>query len=232
MFGLMLADIVLNWRLLWIVFASQHWEDYARTQGKNLTDRQRGCYNWIFRFKIIFWIVMDVIGNSLVGLTPFIDNFAHMSGLVYGFLLSSIVLEHLPLSFLGAKSGYCHRLRIGGLRFGGAFISVMLMATSSFLLSQSDGTSSPCPRCIYISCIPMPFWKEEGNRWWECLPDECASGVRGAAFRANNNDPFFNKVELYCPNGTKNVTIDVVDEQIGDITEVSAELPEFCRMYC
>jgi membrane associated rhomboid family serine protease len=230
MLGLMLADIALNWRLLWIVFASQHWDDYAKTQGKNLTDRQRGCYNWVFRFKVILFLVLDVVVNSLVGLTPFIDNFAHMSGLVYGFLLSSTVLEHLPLRFLGAKNGFCHRLRIGCLRLGGAIISFMLMATSAYFLRQSDGTTSPCPKCKFISCIPMPFWKEQGDRWWECY-DDCAT-VRGTAFRANENDQFFDELEIFCPDGEATVTIDVAKEQFEGVGDVSVALPDLCRTYC
>lgn len=227
MLGLCVADIVLNWRLLLVVFASKHWDDYTVGKGKMLTSRQLARSNCWFRFKIVFWLCMDLLLNSLVGFTPFVDNFAHMAGLVYGFLLSSTVLEHLPLSFLGAKNGFCHRFRIKSLRFVGAAISVSLMVVSVGLLSQSDGLTTPCPGCRYISCIPMPFWREAGDRWWEC--DDCAA-VQADVFRTRG-DPFFKEVEIFCPSGEV-VTVDVEDERFDDLKDVSNVVPDFCRALC
>lgn len=30
------------------------------------------------------WLLFDIVLNCLVGLTPFVDNFTHLGGMIYG----------------------------------------------------------------------------------------------------------------------------------------------------
>jgi hypothetical protein len=170
-------------------------------------------------------LVTDLFINSIVGFTPYVDNFAHMGGLVYGFLISCTMMELLPLSFLGVSSTICHRLRIYALRICSAILAGSLMLLSILLLSRSDGLTTPCPSCRYISCIPFPFWKE--SKWWYC--DDCSS-VTGRSYKRVMDD-YYNKIDIYCPTGYT-VTVNVLDEEFVSTAEISSRLPEYCRAEC
>jgi membrane associated rhomboid family serine protease len=208
--GLCVADITLNWKLLFLVLQSRRTDDPPSRCDKCL------C----------FWILaLDLLINSLVGFTPYVDNFAHMGGLVYGFLMSCAMLERLPLSFLGATSSLCHRFRINALRFAGAILSLSLILLSIILLSRSDGQTTPCPRCRYISCIPFPFWTE--NKWWYC--DDCST-VSGKGYKRVRDD-YYSEIDIDCPSGYT-VTVDVFDEQFVSTAEISSRLSDYCRAEC
>jgi hypothetical protein len=80
-FGVSLANIALNWKLLFLLFRKDedgfHW-----------------CLCNLF---CVFAICLEVAINSIVGFTSCVDNFAHMGGSVCGFLLGLTILKRLPL---------------------------------------------------------------------------------------------------------------------------------------
>ncbi len=209
--GICVADIVLNWKILFLVFRNQ--------------DGNPAGYG--VRFCSMFWLCFDLVANSIVGFTPFVDNFAHLGGLTYGFLLSLTVLQRLPLDFFGKGNGICFKLRIGLLRFMGAVLAVTLLVITSILLSESDGTKSPCHQCRYISCAPFPFWSKE--KWWYCDGCDAASGK---IFRRHDDDELFTDLDLNCPAEGETIEIDIADAGYKDVSDVQDILAGYCREYC
>ena len=205
--GVCVADIALNWKLIFLVLEQHHGTSYFR---------------WIC---CLFWLIFDLIVNSLIGFTPFVDNFAHLGGLVYGFLIALTILERLPLAFFGRGMDVCHTLRIAFMRFAGVSVAAFLATVSLAMLWQSDGVISACWDCRYISCAPFPFWTED--KWWEC--DGC-DAVSGDAFVHEDGD-YFGELDLKCPDGGEE-HVDIFNDQIGSTEELLEHLPSYCRNYC
>ncbi len=109
MVGLCFADIVMNRRLLFLVFDERHHRHHRATQPSSVDEdddddgvrpKQGGragmsalsCpssnYNFWMRFACGFWCCMDLLLISIIGFTPYVDNFAHLGGFLYGFLIS------------------------------------------------------------------------------------------------------------------------------------------------
>jgi membrane associated rhomboid family serine protease len=209
--GICVADIVLNWKLLFLVF-------------KNRDGRPAG---YLVRFCSMFWLFSDLVMNSIIGFTPFVDNFAHLGGLAYGFLISLTVLQRLPLSFFGRGNGVFFKIRIGTLRVMGVVLAVALLVVTSILLSKSDGLKSPCYKCRYISCAPFPFWLEE--KWWYC--DGC-DAVSGEVFRRGDDDAVYTDLHLFCPGSGELVEVDIAASGHTDASDVQDSLGEYCRELC
>jgi len=69
-FGLIggcIADIVTNWNLLF-------------SKEVNISNDGQRFRN----VKVLVWLLVDILLNVLIGLTPFVDNFTHLGGMVYG----------------------------------------------------------------------------------------------------------------------------------------------------
>jgi membrane associated rhomboid family serine protease len=244
--GMCVADIVLNWRLLFLIFDQRPAVLEGRVQ--NLDDEEESdkefkrrekilcCprnYNLCMRFACGTLLCLDVFINALVGFTPLVDNFAHLGGMVYGFLFSLSSLTQLPLGFVdqaqqrvsGLRS--CQKVRMFTLRFLGTICAMVLLVISSVLISQSNGLYSPCLPCRYISCVPFPFWVSEDKRWWNC--DVC-DGVYADAYRWSGS-PIINKLQMHCPQGfTKDV--DISSLMYRDFDAVDEDLELICRREC
>ena len=148
MVGVCLADVFVNWDLLFLKLE----------EDKNDTT---SCNN----LQVLFWLVFDMAVNILIGLTPFVDNYAHLGGLLYGIFYALPLVDRLGLHFFG-RMGICFRLQHCSLRLFGFLSGCCLLLVSSLLLMNSDGYTSPCESCRYISCVPFPFWTED--KWWDC----------------------------------------------------------------
>jgi hypothetical protein len=103
----------------------------------------------------------------------------------------------------------------------GAVLATSLFTVMFVLLLESDGRTTVCPSCRYISCAPFPFWTKEP--WWYC--DECEQAqIRIVPFRT------FSELELTCPNGDI-VTIELMDpDPVRD--EIQNQIPGYCRQLC
>ena len=209
--GICVADIVLNWKLLFLVFRNQDGSP-AR---------------WTVKFCSMFWLFFDLASNSIIGFTPYVDNFAHLGGLAYGFLLSLTVLQRLPLAFFGRGNGIYFKIRIGTLRIMGAILAAALLVVTSILMSESDGIVSPCYRCRYISCVPFPFWQEK--KWWYC--DGCTD-VSAKVFRRGDNTSIFTDLDLTCPYTGKVVAVNISGDGYVHASAVEGKLSAYCRKYC
>jgi membrane associated rhomboid family serine protease len=246
-FGLMgvcVADIVLNWRLLFLIFdqrptllAGRFQNEENRSDQEAIKIEKRLCcppnYNLCRRLACGTLLCLDILINSVVGFTPLVDNFAHLGGMAYGFLLSLSSLTQLPLGFVDQAQQrapvlrFCQNVRIFTLRSLGTICVMVLLMISTVLISQSNGFYSPCLPCRYLSCIPFPFWVSEDKRWWNC--DMC-DGVFAQAYQWSGS-PIISDLELYCPQGyTKN--IDISDFMYRTFDTVDEDLEIICKREC
>ena len=208
--GACVADIAINWRLL-----------FSKEVNKNDSGTR------LRHLKVLMWLVFDILINCLIGLTPFVDNFTHLGGMVYGFLCGLSAIERLPLDFFGKAHSTCSRIRNYSVRFFGLILSVVLIMISTALLVESDGGSSPCSNCRYVSCVPFPFWAAEDRKWWYC--DDC-DRVKGDVTQ-DDETGYYDVLALTCPNGaTEN--IDLTGQNIEDSEWLRNQLPTFCRQNC
>lgn len=100
-------------------------------------------------------IVSTVIISLVLGLLPYIDNFAHIGGFIFGLELSFIFVLKFDWDRLWKK-----RLRYVLLVL---FSILYILNTVGFfiLLFQFD-VNNFCPNCHYVSCIPMI---QNGKDW-------------------------------------------------------------------
>jgi len=208
--GMCMADICLNWNLLF---------------PKTTTDEDT---RWR-HFYVLLWLAVDIIINCLIGFTPFVDNFTHMGGFVYGFCIGIASIERLASTFFGiratdkSKSSYLAGIV---LRFFGLIVSVIAIMATTIVLVNSDGVTSPCHGCRYISCVPFPPNADE--KWWYC--DDCDI-VTADIFQSIDGSGLYEQVNLNCPNGVvEEIPLD--DMGIYDKEELRQLMPTMCRNNC
>ena len=169
--------------------------------------------------------MFDIVINCLVGLTPFVDNFTHLGGMVYGFLCGLSTIERLSTDFFGIAKSKCERARNVIVRFAGLILSVVLIMITTAVLVDSSGTGSPCINCRYISCVPFPPWANEDNKWWYC--DDCARVTADAKLDSRG----YYSLAMSCPDGVIE-NIDLSDTAVTDRQWIRKQLPDICRKNC
>jgi len=206
--GACLADICINWSLLFSKHANESDEG---TRFRHL--------------KVLLWLFFDIIINCLVGLTPFVDNFTHLGGMIYGFLCGLSTIERLSTDFFGVATSFWSKLRNICIRFAGLILSVVFIMVTTAVLVDSDGAASPCSSCRYVSCVPFPPWAGEDNKWWYC--DDCSRVTADAKLDSSG----YYSLSLTCPDGAIE-EIDLSDQLVTDRQWIRRQLPTFCRKHC
>jgi len=208
--GACLADIVTNWNLLF---------------SKVVNDENSGIR---FRhLKVLLWLLLDIILNILIGLTPLIDNFTHMGGMLYGFLCGISTMERLSKAFFGVRSNCRSRMQGVCVRFTGIIVSVLCVIVTTIILFQSDENKTNCRGCRYVSCVPFPFWADKDDKWWYC--DDCDTVT--AIPISSPGAGFYSGINLTCPDGDIKF-IDLSHKQISDQSWIEKQLANYCREYC
>ena len=209
-FGLIggcVADIAINWDLLFL---------------KTTTNEET---RWRHA-RVIFWLLMDVLVNCFIGLTPFVDNFTHLGGFLYGLCCGVSTIERLAVGFFGQRNDKWGRVRTALLRSTGLIVSLIMIMVTTVLLSESDGSTNSCHGCRFLSCVPFPFGTED--KWWHC--DDC-DFVVADLYQTTDGSGLYEMIELTCPNGIIQ-GIDVADDGFTDKDEIRFELPTYCRLHC
>lgn len=210
-FGLIggcLADISLNWNLLFL---------------KTTTDADTRLRH----FYVLLWLGSDVVLNCLLGFTPFVDNFTHLGGFMYGFCCGISTIERLAVGFFGINADKCSRLGSTVMRFFGLIISIIAIMVTTVVLVQSDGVTSPCHGCRYISCVPFPFKAEE--KWWYC--DDCDVVAADLFRKSDGEDGLIEQINLYCPNGEVEEIL-IAGDGVYETEVLQRALPTYCRAHC
>jgi hypothetical protein len=212
-FGLIggcLADIAINWNLLFL---------------KTTTDEEDRWRHGM----ALFWLAFDILLNCFIGFTPFVDNFTHLGGFMYGLLCGLSTIERLAVGFFGLSSSggqFGNTFQSTFIRFFGLIVSVISIMVTTVVLVQSDGVSSPCHGCRYISCVPFP--PSADDKWWYC--DDC-DFVTADLFVAANGSGLYEQIELNCPNGDME-EITIADDGHMNKDAVRKALPDYCRAHC
>jgi membrane associated rhomboid family serine protease len=207
-FGLIggcLADIAINWNLLFLKSTTEEGDRWRHGM-------------------VLFWLIMDILVNCIIGLTPFVDNFTHLGGLIYGLLCGLSTIEKLAVGFFGLQSQQ-EQWRIYFFRSLGLVTSILAIMISTVLLVRSDGVVSPCSGCRYLSCVPFP--PNAQDKWWEC--DDCDFVIADLFVRPE--DGLYEEVALTCPDRQME-SIDVSAKQWYDKDSVRKALPSLCRDHC
>uniref|UniRef100_A0A7S3PR50 rhomboid protease n=1 Tax=Aplanochytrium stocchinoi TaxID=215587 RepID=A0A7S3PR50_9STRA len=94
--------------------------------------------------------------NACLGLIPQLDNFAHLGGLVCGFFtgLSVLTLPRYDL-YSDLKPDKLYQICLKSI---GIFITPIVIIIFIIILYVQVDVESYCPWCIYLSCVPTPWW--------------------------------------------------------------------------
>ncbi|OQR87266.1 membrane protein [Achlya hypogyna] len=118
-------------------------------------------------------IVVAVI-NLGIGLLPFVNNFAHLSGFISGLGLGFALLS-LPLSrqdrIMGTRT---RKQRLLGWS-GAAFTIVFAVLFIALFASETDAKTA-CPWCKYLDCVPAPWWSCDATSG-ECYGEQFKNGT-------------------------------------------------------
>lgn len=201
--GACVADIIMNWKHLF--------SDFVTENGRRNN-----------HLLVIVFLILDIVLNCLIGLTPYVDNFTHLGGLIYGLLCGLSTMERLSDSFFGMEKDCFTRVKQIITRFLGLIIGIILIIITTVILLQGDGETAPCPNCMWLSCVPFPPWKSQADKWWYC--DDC-----GRVSAEIIESPSLH-LQLDCPGGM-NVAVGLETEQI-DRKKLEEELPGYCREFC
>jgi hypothetical protein len=99
-------------------------------------------------------LVFDIVRNILIGLTPFVNNFTNLGGMIYGLLCGFSTIERLSDGLFGLRKIATWSFFV---RFFGLIASVVGIMVTVAVLVGSDGSSSPCNGCHYVSCVLCPI---------------------------------------------------------------------------
>ena len=203
--GIYLADVLINWNLLTLT---------------NYRDILDPAYNGFPYGMVLFWLATDVLVNIVVGLTPYVDQFAHIAGLVFGVGFGVPFLQWWRgPGFFGTNSS--RRLCICGIARFCLFTTTMAAFLTMMFLLMNNDNEPLCENCRYLSCVPFPFWQE--NTWWDC--DKCDLTIG----KINRFTPT-TVVELTCPD-FDTIQVDLSEADV-DRTLIRESLPNYCREYC
>jgi membrane associated rhomboid family serine protease len=208
--GLCLADVIMNW-------------DIIRLASIDPKIRRKYQFPWL---RVLLWLTVDVLVNVMIGLTPYVDNFAHLGGLYYGFCVGLAFVDPLGTTGFFGTVKFGRRVRHWVLSTSGLVAAIIPFVSTLVLLLNTDGSDIPCPGCRYISCVPFPFWKSDpSERWWNC--DGCEF-VDATLFSTENGDM---SVEFTCPYSGNLVDKTLPGPTLSD-DDLIKSLPSYCRELC
>ena len=199
--GFCLADVLTNWDLLTIADSKK---------------------NKRFPYRIaIFWLSVDLVFSLGFGLIPYVDNFAHLGGFLFGICFGLSLLWRSGSSAFFGQTNLARHYRHYAYAVIGAVVATCVFTAMVVLLLDSDGRTTVCPRCRYLSCAPFPFWTNDP--WWNC--DECDQSLASIVRLRNTSE-----LDLTCPNGDI-VTIALMDPD-PDRDDIRNQIIGYCRQLC
>ena len=91
-------------------------------------------------------VAVPIVVLFMLGLLPWIDNWAHVSGFLFGFLLAFALLPYVSFGV------YDRRRKLIGiiLSLGGAIFLFVILVVLFYVLPLYN-----CPGCQYFNCIPF-----------------------------------------------------------------------------
>jgi membrane associated rhomboid family serine protease len=207
--GACISDIIMNWNLFF--------NEFVNERGARLSHA-----------RVLVILFLDILLNCSIGLTPFIDNFTHLGGMVYGFLCGLSTIHIISPKFFGNESHRCYRCKLVSFRSVGLLVCLAGIIVSSVILFSGDGETNPCPTCEKMSCVTFPPWADKEDKWWYC--DDCGSATANGTVDTTTGK--FVGLNLNCPDGSAQIV--GMDDSLANADEAGLEnmLPILCRKYC
>jgi len=208
--GACVADIVLNWGLLFNDFVN-------------------GGNNKNGHVIVLVVLVLDIVVNCLVGLTPFVDNFTHLGGMIFGFLCGTSTMKRVNTDIFGDDESisWWAITKRKAIRYFGIILTAAGMLIALAILLGGNGQTTPCKACKAFSCVSFPPWVDYADKWWYC--DDC--GNVSADARINPTTRLFDQLTINCPGGSDYV-MPLNDEDSSEKAWLENNLPTFCREHC
>jgi membrane associated rhomboid family serine protease len=101
---------------------------------------------------------VSLIIGILIGLLPMIDNWAHLGGLICGFLLANISLTHDIRDYDGKRILIPRYSKI--LTVISAILVLLWIIVMFSLLYSNSNANQACTWCKYLDCVD--------TQWWSC----------------------------------------------------------------
>ena len=146
-----------------------------------------------------------------------------LGGMAFGLLCGLSTMEKLPTDFFGVDETWWTRAKQLSVRFLGVIVSIIGIIIAAIILFKGDGTTTPCPSCTWLSCVPFPPWEDLDNKWWYC--DDCDRITAEIM-----HEPSLHLL-LDCPDGT-NMAVELAEGQADNRDQLEHDLPSYCREYC
>lgn len=115
----------------------------------DLIAKWRGTSKPLLRLIGLIFLVAILI---IVGLTPFVDNFLHIGGLVMGFMAALMLMPNLNF---GECEGKVHAV-LAFIAF--PFVSTVFMFCLVLLFRRVDGDTPWCSWCVQATCYNITGW--------------------------------------------------------------------------
>ena len=212
--GIALADVFINWHIL---FGGGEEQEAVLVR----TNKDKRNVKWV-----LFFLFVDIVVNLALGLLPFIDNFCHLGGLVFGMLFGIASLQRVEFGFFGFKKSCFQKFLTFIRKTWGLLVTLCLLVFSTvWLFEFSDGYTTVCHGCRYVNCVSMPFWYDINDRWWHC--DDCMTTFGTASYLDGRG---YYEVDMTCPSG-KEVLVTPANP-VYTLKELNEILPSYCREWC
>merc|ERR1711935_1244699 len=103
--------------------------------------------------------------NVCIGLTPFVDNFMHMGGLVAGLVIGGMLFSK---KYPDADGVLRYRESQRNLIFLSALLFAVLCILTVALAASPDTQQlfRSCSLCRFINCVEPTFITD--SPWWDC----------------------------------------------------------------
>ncbi|GMH77382.1 hypothetical protein TrRE_jg3190 [Triparma retinervis] len=185
MVGAVLADIWINWHILY---------DPTIMPGE---PRSKCASVTVLAAEAVFLII--------VGLTPFIDNYAHLGGFFGGLFASLTLIPKIDYEGFFHKERACAYLESTRRRVRWLWLSIpaLYCVVGIILVYTLDGTYSVCTNvvCRSLTCVEFP----PSSPWWACTRKsgkeiKCDATPPGKV-TIDANTKLFDTWELTCPDG-------------------------------
>ncbi|XP_048570410.1 RHOMBOID-like protein 2 isoform X1 [Triticum urartu] len=151
--GSMLSELITNWSL------------YANKVAALLT------------------LVLVIVVNLALGILPRVDNFAHIGGLISGFLLGFVVFIRPQFAWINqrrvapgpqaAPAERKHKTYQYILWIVAAVLLIVGFTVAIVLLFRGYNANDHCSWCHYLSCVPTKKWKCNSS------PTTCTAMLQG-----------------------------------------------------
>jgi membrane associated rhomboid family serine protease len=181
----------------------------------------------------ILWLCLELGTLVIMGLTPWIDQFAHVGGLFYGFCFGAVMNRSstkISWRFLlhgkTTETRWRQHLVMAAKLFGLALAVALWVSTTIFLARADSFHDLPCRECQYLSCVPV--------KWWQC--DSCDTiefRVRSRPATGSAGGLYLHSMELKCPLGDRPVlALPSTSQPAVDMQLLREEVGDLCRNYC